>query len=225
MSLFRIDPDKPVNGPHQEPKPHRHGASVGRAKAAMIMIHGRGATAKSMFPLADELAQPDFHYIAPQAQHHTWYPHSFLEPKEKNQEGIQSGMQVINDLVESLSNAGIPNENIILLGFSQGACLAQEYIARHPQKLGGIVGLSGGLIGQQVNPEHYKGTLENTPIFIGCGENDQHVPVERIHLTASVMEQLNGAVNKQIYPNMGHTVNEDEIKTIRAMMAKILSNL
>lgn len=224
MPLFRIDPGNPVNGPHQQQKPQRYGASLARAKAAMIMIHGRGATAKSMFPLADELAQPDFHYIAPQARHHTWYPHSFLEPKEKNQPGIQSGMQIINDLIESLKNTGIPNENIILLGFSQGACLAQEYIARHPQKLGGVVGLSGGLIGQNVKPEYYKGTLENTPIFIGCGEHDQHVPAERIHLTASVMEQLNGAVNKKIYPNMGHTINKDEIKTIRGIMAKILSN-
>ncbi len=151
MSLFRVDPDNSFDGPHQNQEPKEHGAQLSRAKAAMIMVHGRGATAQSMFPLADEFAQPDFHYVALQAQNHTWYPYSFLAPKKKNQPGINSGLQAIYDQIQSLKNAGIDSENIMLLGFSQGACLATEFAARHPQKLGGIITLSGGLIGPNIN--------------------------------------------------------------------------
>ena len=223
MALFRVDTENPFNGPHQESEPFEHGAPLSRAKAAMIMVHGRGATAQSMFPLAEEFAQPDFHYVAPQAQYHTWYPYSFLEPKEKNQPGIPSGLQVLHDLLESTTQAGIPKEKIILLGFSQGACLATEFAARHPQKLGGIVALSGGLIGPDINQQDYSGSMEQTPVFIGCSDNDPHVPKERIHVTKAVFKQLGADVNKQIYQGMGHTINEDEIKKVRGMMAEILN--
>src|SRR5699024_7603700 len=120
MSLFRIDPEHPFNGPHQELPQAEHGASLSHAKAAMVMVHGRGATAQRMLPLADEFAQPDFHYRPPQAQNHTWYPYSFLAPKEKNQPGLNSGLQVVYNLLQSITEAGIPTEKIILLGFSQG---------------------------------------------------------------------------------------------------------
>ena len=224
MPLFRVDAHNPFHGPHQDSEIFEHGASLSRAKAAMIMVHGRGAMAKGMFPLADQLAQPDFHYIAPQAQHHTWYPHSFLEPREKNQPAISSGLQLLYDLLESITEDGIPKENIILLGFSQGACLATEFTARHPQKLGGVVALSGGLIGPAINQEYYSGSLDRTPVFIGCSDNDPHVPSERIDDTAAVFERLNTDVNKQIYKDMGHTISEEEIQVIRGIMADILLN-
>ena len=188
------------------------------------MVHGRGAMAKGMFPLADQLAQPDFHYIAPQAQYHTWYPHSFLEPREKNQPGISSGIQLLHDLLESIVEAGIPKKKIILLGFSQGACLATEFAARHPQKLGGVVALSGGLIGPAINQKDYSGSMEQTPVFIGCSDNDPHVPQRRIDETEAVFKKLNADVNKQIYKGMGHTISEEEIKIIRGMMADILTS-
>ncbi|WP_138431124.1 alpha/beta hydrolase [Fodinibius saliphilus] len=222
MALFRVDPDNPFNGPHQEANTFEHGASLSRAEAVMIMVHGRGATAKSMFPLADEFAQPDFHYVAPQAQHHRWYPYSFLKPREKNQPGISSGLQLLHDLLEDVNQGGISKEKIILLGFSQGACLATEFTARHPQKLGGVVALSGGLIGPTINQEHYSGSLDKTPVFIGCSDNDPHVPNERIDETEAVFEQLNADVNKQIYKDMGHTISKEEIQVIRGMMANIL---
>ncbi len=223
MALFRVDADNPLKGPHQESEIFEHGTSLSGAKAAMIMVHGRGARAKSMFPLADEFAQPDFYYIAPQADHHTWYPYSFLEPTDKNEPGISSGLLLLHDLLESVVQADIPRENIILLGFSQGACLASEYVARHPQRLGGVVALSGGLIGSTVNRENYSGSMNQTPGFIGCSDNDPHVPSERLEITEEVFEKLNADVNKQIYKGMGHTINKEEIKEVRGIMADILS--
>lgn len=222
MSLFRIDPDSPFQGPHQNIKALKYGASLHSAKAAMIMVHGRGATAESMFSLADEFAQPDFHYVAPQARNHTWYPYSFLQPIENNQPGLSSGLQRIHDLLKEIKEAGIPAEKIIILGFSQGACLSTEYTARHPQRLGGIVGLSGGLIGPEIDKSLYSGSMEQTPVFLGCSNIDPHIPKERVDETESVFEQLNSDVTKSIYPGMPHTVNEDEIKTVRGMMANLL---
>ena len=222
MSLFRIDPDNPFEGPHQTVKAAEYGAPISRAKAAMIMVHGRGATAESMFSLADEFAQPDFHYVAPQAQNHTWYPYSFLQPKENNQPGLNSGLQQISNLLSNLNEEGIPSEKVILLGFSQGGCLATEFAARHPQKLGGVVGLSGGLIGPVIETSLYSGSMEQTPVFLGCSNVDPHIPKERVDETEAVFEKLNANVTKSIYPGMPHTVNEDEIKTVRGMMANIL---
>jgi len=221
--MFRINPDNPFRGPHQQSDIAEHGPTLQRAKAAMVMVHGRGATAQSMMPLAEKLAQPDFYFVAPQAANNTWYPYSFLEPKEKNQPGISSGLQALYDSIQTITNAGIPLESIILLGFSQGACLATEFAARHPQRYGGIVALSGGLIGPDIDLANYSGTLDQTPIFIGCSDNDPHVPNERLDVTERVFEKLDAKVHKQIYPGMGHTVNRDEIKVIRGMMAGILT--
>lgn len=223
MSLFRVDPDQPFSGPHQELPQAEHGASLSAAKAAMIMVHGRGATAQSMFPLADEFAQPDFYYAAPQAENHTWYPHSFLAPKEQNKPGISSGIQALYDVLKNITAAGIPAEKIILLGFSQGACLATEFAARHPHKLGGVVAFSGGLIGPDIDVSNYTGSMKQTPVFLGCSDVDPHIPKERVDETENVFEKLNAAVNKKIYRGMGHTVNEDEIKTVRGMMADVLN--
>jgi predicted esterase len=222
MSLFRINPANPFNGPHQGIPAAGHGAPLSRAKGAMVMVHGRGATAQSMFPLADEFAQPDFHYVAPQAQNHTWYPYSFMAPKEQNQPGINSGLQVLYNLLESITKAGTPRKKIILLGFSQGACLTSEFIARHPQKLGGVVAFSGGLIGPEVEASNYSGSMDQTPVFLGCSDVDPHIPKERVDETEHVFDKLGANVTKRIYNGMGHTVNEDEIRAVRAMMANVL---
>ncbi|MDZ7692448.1 MAG: dienelactone hydrolase family protein [Balneolaceae bacterium] len=176
-----------------------------------------------MLPLADEFAQPDFHYVAPQAANHTWYPYSFLEPKEKNQPGISSGLQKIYNLIQSLKKDGIPQEKIMLLGFSQGACLATEFAARHPEKYGGVVGFSGGLIGPDIQFNQYSGDLQHTPVFLGCSDVDPHIPEERVNETERVFQQLGASVNKKLYEGMPHTVNEDEIKIVRGMMANLLS--
>jgi len=224
MSLFRVDPDHPFKRPHQGLDIAEYGPSLSRAQAAMILVHGRGATAQSLFPLAEQFAQPDFYFAAPRSDNHSWYPYSFLSPRENNQPGISSGLQSLYDLIQFISEAGIGKEQIILLGFSQGACLVTEFAARHPQKFGGIVALSGGLIGSKIKESDYNGFMEQTPVFLGCGESDPHVPEERLDITAKIFEKLKADVNRQIYPGMGHTINGEEIKIIRGMMSDILNN-
>ncbi|MDZ7716276.1 MAG: alpha/beta fold hydrolase [Balneolaceae bacterium] len=223
MSLFRIDPEKPFQGPHQGKPVATAGSEPKQANAAMILIHGRGASAESMLLFADEFTVSDIHYRAIQADRHTWYPNSFLAPKEQNQPGISSGLQSIYDQIKRMNVAGIPTSHIVLLGFSQGACLASEYAARHPQPFGGLVALSGGLIGPEVSAENYSGSFEGTPVFIGCSDRDPHIPKERVEKTAEILQGLNANVTKKIYPNMGHTVNQDEIDHINHLLQKVVS--
>lgn len=222
MDLFRAQTDNPFSGPHQNGAVEAYGANAGEAEAAMILVHGRGATAAGMMGLAREFGLPQFRYLAPQASGHTWYPYSFLEEKEKNQPGLDSGLQVLHDLFGRLGKEGIPPEKTVLLGFSQGACLATEYAARHPRRFGGVVGYSGGLIGPSVSPDDYSGSLDQTPVFLGCSDCDPHIPRERVDTTAEVLEGLGGQVTKKIYPNMAHTVNEDELKRTRQLMEGLL---
>lgn len=221
MSLFRIDPDHPFSGPHQNQKVTTAGADIDSANIAMILIHGRGATAQSMLMFADKFQRSDVHHRALQASRHTWYPRSFMAPKEMNEPGISSGLQAIHDAIVSLNEEGFPSGKIVLLGFSQGACLTTEFAARHPQKYGAIIGLSGGLIGPEVETGQYKGSLEQTPVLLGCSDSDPHIPEERVHETTAVFEKLKGDVSENIYPGMGHTVNEDEIRQIKKILEGI----
>jgi len=218
MSLFRVQPEKPVKGPHQ-----RQQTIVRKAedpRAAMIMIHGRGATAEGIIGLAGELDQPRLHYYAPQAQGFTWYPNSFLAPIASNEPGISSGLQKIHDLIEEINAQGIPAEKVFLLGFSQGACLATEFAARHPRKYGGVIGLSGGLIGPEISAGNYTGSLSGTPVFLGCSDVDPHIPKERVQETAEIFKKLGASVEMKLYPGMGHLVNQDEIEIIKTMAKK-----
>ncbi|MEX2402536.1 MAG: alpha/beta fold hydrolase [Balneolales bacterium] len=207
--------------PHQNQPVERAGAALADARAAMILIHGRGATAESVLMLADEFGQPDVAYIAPQAAGNTWYPHSFLAPIQQNSPGISSGLQVIDDLIDQLKKVKISKDRIVLLGFSQGACLATEYAARNPKKYGGIVGLSGGLIGPDGTPRDYTGSFDQTPVFLGCSDVDFHIPLQRVNETAEVFERMEAKVTKRIYEGMGHTVNEDEVGFVREMLREL----
>ncbi|WP_372636744.1 alpha/beta hydrolase [Fodinibius sp.] len=221
MSLFRVDPNHPFSGPHQNQSPVTRGRAVGETEIAMILIHGRGASAESMFALAEEFDRSDIHYRALRARRHTWYPRSFLSPISMNQPGISSGLQAIYDQVRDLNEAGISTGHIVLLGFSQGACLATEFVARHPERYGGVVGLSGGLIGDEIDPGNYSGSLQQTPVFLGCSDRDAHIPQERVDITAQVFRQLEADVTKKIYKGMGHTVNQDEIDHINRLLSAI----
>ncbi len=221
MSLFRIDPQNPINGPHQGQYVATGGVHPADAAAGMILIHGRGASADSILMFANEFNRKDFHYRAPQAHGHAWYPRSFMAPKDMNEPGISSGLQAIFDIINGLNDDGIPTEKIVILGFSQGACLATEFAARHPQKYGGVVGLSGGLIGESVEPENYSGSLEDVPVFLGCSDSDPHIPEERVNETAEVFQALNANLTTKIYPNMGHTVNKDEISHINTILNNV----
>ncbi|TYP93412.1 phospholipase/carboxylesterase [Fodinibius salinus] len=218
MSLFRVDPDNPFSGPHQNQPVVTGGVSMDDANIGMILIHGRGASAQSMMLFAEEFTRDDIHYRAIQASRHTWYPRSFLAPKEMNQPGISSGLQFIHEEITQINNAGIPTNKIMLLGFSQGACLTTEFAARHPQYYGGIVGFSGGLIGEEVKSQNYSGSLKQTPVFLGCSDRDPHIPQERVDRTEQIFSQLEADVTKKIYKEMGHTVNENEIKFVNGML-------
>lgn len=198
------------------------GAELDHARAAMVMLHGRGANAQSILWLADELQQPDFVYVAPQAAGSSWYPYSFLQPIQSNEPYLTSALETVGDVVGRLNAAGFPDEHIILLGFSQGACLATEYAARNARRYGGVVGLSGGLIGPEGMPRNYQGTLDGTPVFLGCDEVDAHIPKHRVQHTAEVMRLLDGQVTSKLYRNMGHTISDDEITHVRDMMSELL---
>ena len=208
-------------------KPHGGGAiltegdRVENATGVMIMVHGRGADARSILNLAASLNQPGFAYLAPQASGNSWYPYSFLEDMSRNEPGLSSGLQVLETMIGDLRASGVGSERIFVLGFSQGACLSLEFAARHPRRYGGVIGLSGGLIGSEVSRSAYEGSLRGTPVFLGCSDVDPHIPRQRVEETALILQSLDGVVDKRIYPGMGHTVNEDELEAIRLMLKSI----
>jgi phospholipase/carboxylesterase len=207
-----------MNGPHQNQPVRTTGAPLQQARGAMVMLHGRGATAESILTLSASLNAPDFSYLAPQAGNNSWWPYSFLADIPKNEPGISSAMQAVEDVLERVAAGGVPPERTVLLGFSQGACLAAEFAARHAQRFGGVVTLSGGLIGPDGTPRNYTGSLRGTPVFLGCSDIDAHIPAERVRLTAKVLEQLGGSVDMRLYPGMGHTINDDEVDAVRSIM-------
>ncbi len=197
------------------------GEPLDKAQAVMLMLHGRGASAQDILSLAWEFQQPGFAYVAPQAANQTWYPNRFTAPISSNEPWLSSALEVISSLVEHITAAGIGLERIMLLGFSQGACLTLEYAARHAQRYGGLVGYSGGLIGPDDTPRDYGGAFDNTPVFLGCSDVDFHIAKERVLESADVFRRMGADVTTRLYPNMGHTINEDEISTVREMMARL----
>ncbi len=197
------------------------GKPLEEAKAAMILLHGRGSDATDILSLAGEFEQPDFAYIAPNAAGNAWYPNRFIAPLESNEPWLTSALQVISDLLAHVQQAGIASEKTMVLGFSQGACLALEYAARNPQRYGAVAGLSGGLIGPLGMKFAYPGSLAATPILLGCSDVDFHIPVDRVRESAAVFRDLGATVDERIYPGMGHTVNADEIEAVREMMSQL----
>jgi len=210
--------DSKLVSPHQSQPVRTAGESIQRAKAAMLMVHGRGARSEDILSLANQFDFPEFAYLAPQAADNTWYPNRFLNPISENELWLTSALTFVGDVFAQIVQAGVPPERIILLGFSQGACLTLEFAARNAQRFGCVVGLSGALIGPDDTPRDYLGSLAGTPVFLGCGDVDFHVPKERVDQTADVMQKLGGEVTERLYPNLDHTVNQDEIDFVRNMM-------
>jgi predicted esterase len=210
-----------ADDPHQGHPVFRAGADLAEAPAAVILIHGRGAGADDILGLASYFGRPDFGYLAPEAAGRVWYPRTFMEPQAVNQPWLDSALRLLGSLVGSVAAAGIPAERTFIGGFSQGACLSSEFVARNPRRYGGLFVLSGGLIGDRIDPAAYEGALDGTPVLVGCSDIDPHVPLARVKETAEILRSLGATVDERIYPGMPHTVNEDEIAAIRALLGKV----
>jgi predicted esterase len=211
-----------IGGPHDGLEVLAAGLPLSEAAVAMIMIHGRGASAAGILALADEFGRDDMACLAPQAVGNMWYPHTFLAPLERNQPWLDSALAAVRVLARYVEAAGHPAERTVLLGFSQGACLASEFVARNARRYGGIVALSGGLIGPPGLERAYDGALDGTPAFIGCSDADPHIPVERVRETAVVLDDLGAVVDLRLYPRMPHTVNQNEVIAVRDLLTGLI---
>jgi phospholipase/carboxylesterase len=207
-------------GPHDGQPVLLAGEPLDHASAAMILVHGRGASARDIMTIATEVAEPGFAFLAPDAAGGAWYPNRFMEPLESNEPWLSSALATVGRVL-ALVEEQIPASSVILLGFSQGACLTLEFAARNAGRYGGLVGLSGGLIGPDDTPRDYPGSLGGTPVFLGCSDVDPHIPARRVLETAGVLETLGGKVTVKLYPGMGHEVNEDELDHVRRLMAAL----
>lgn len=194
-----------------EKKIYTAGKELKPGNKVLILLHGRGGSAEDIVSLAGYLNVSDFTLIAPEATNNTWYPFSFLAPPSQNEPWLSSALDLVNDIVNNLKDQGIQSENIFFAGFSQGACLTLEYVTRNAAKYGGVVAFTGGLIGDRIYEENYKGDFNNTPVFIGTSDPDPHVPVERVHASTNILKRMNAQVVEKIYKNMGHTISQDEI--------------
>ena len=187
------------------------GKILDEAQKALIMIHGRGGNATDIVSLADHLQVADYALLAPQAPDNSWYPFSFMAKASYNEPWLSSSLQIVKDLVEEIKCRSIAAENIYLLGFSQGACLTLEFAARNAMRYGGIIAFTGGLIGDKIYSENYKGDFNKTPIFIGSSNPDPHVPAERVIESAAILQNMNANVTEKLYNGMGHTISKEEI--------------
>ena len=188
------------------------------ANPLLVMVHGRGATAHNIMSLADHLSVENFTLVAPQAPNHTWYPYSFLAPQSQNQPSLGKALEQLDDILKMAEKAGVENEKIFFLGFSQGACLALEYATRNAKKYGGIIAFTGGLIGDKIIAENYHGNFNGTKIYIGSSDPDPHVPIYRVQETETILKQMGAEVDVDIFPGMGHTIVQEEIdKAIRIL--------
>lgn len=212
-------------GPHRADNVLFAGEKLASAMAALILVHGRGATAESMLPLAEAFALSGVAYAAPRAAGNTWYPYSFMAPLEANEPHLTSALSVLAALVARIGGEGIPAERVALVGFSQGACLSTEFAARNARRYGAIVGLSGGLIGPPGTPRDYAGSLAGMPVFLGCSDIDPHIPVERVRESDAVLSGLGAEVDLRIYSGMGHSMNDDEIGAAKELLAGLAAGL
>jgi phospholipase/carboxylesterase len=187
------------------------GKDLGGSGRALILLHGRGGSAEDILTLAGALPVGDFALFAPKAVAHSWYPYSFLAPISQNEPWLTSALHLLKQLVTDINDQGVANENIWFTGFSQGACLTLEFVARNATRYGGIAAFTGGLIGDRIYPQHYSGDFKNTPVFIGSSDPDPHVPVTRVHETTTLLQKMNAVVTQRIYPGMGHTILSAEI--------------
>lgn len=213
----------PPVAPHAGQPVMRLGPPLDAARAALIMVHGRGATPRDIISLAPLVAGAELACLAPAANGNTWYPFSFMAPTAQNEPGITSGISVVHGLIDEALAAGIPSERIMLLGFSQGACLAGTSAQRRPMRYGGVFMLSGGLIGPPGTRWSAEGSFAGTPVFLGCSDIDPHIPEPRVRESAAHFEAMQAKVECRIYPGMGHLVIEDEIAFVKSVVDAVVS--
>lgn len=196
----------------------RLGTDLKDAKLVVLLLHGRGTDADSMVPIARILEMKDVHFILPQATSNRWYPQSAFSPIEENEPDLSYALERIDMLVQELMSNGMAYEQIVFGGFSQGACLTSEYVARNARRYGGLFVFSGALIGPPGTSRDYPGSLDGTPIFIGGSDVDPWIPNYAIHETVATFERMNAEVDFRVYPGMAHTVNQEEINAARDML-------
>jgi predicted esterase len=210
-----------IAGPHHGAALLQGGAPLSEARGALILIHGRGATADGMLDLARYAEAGHLVWVAPQAVGNTWYPYPFMTPVEQNQPWLDSALAVVGGVSAALAEEGIPVARQFLCGFSQGACLSLEFAARSDARWAGVIGLSGGLIGPEGTPRDYPAGIAGTPVFLGCSDVDAHIPVTRVHESREIFTRLGAAVDERIYPGMPHTVSDAELNVVRHLLATI----
>ena len=211
-----------ADDPHAGQPVAAAGPPVGTGRGVVIMVHGRNAGPRNILELAGALANPAFTYLAPAAAGNTWYPLSFLAPREQNEPHLSSALGRLDTLVSEVEAAGVPRARIVLLGFSQGACLASEFAVRHASRFGGVIAFSGGLIGPPGTTWERGGSFAGTPVFLGCSDVDAHVPKTRVDESAAVFSRLHATVTERIYPGMGHTINDDEIAHAQKILDSVI---
>jgi phospholipase/carboxylesterase len=210
-----------ADDPHRNQPVLQRGAPLNAAKGAVVLLHGRGASAEDILGLAQDFELPDLAYLAPEAAEHTWYPYSFLSPVEQNQPWLDSALNLVGETVQRAIAAGIERQNVAIVGFSQGACLATEFVARNAGRYGGLVAFTGGLIGPPGAKFVYSGELSGNPCFLGAGDRDPHVPWKRVEESAAVLSDLGAAITLRRYPGLPHTINQDEIDHAKIILRRI----
>jgi predicted esterase len=213
-----------TDDPHANQSLMRAGPLPEHADATLVLLHGRGGTAEGMVSLFNRLGLSTVAALAPQAANHTWYPHTFLAPIEDNEPFLSSALKRVESIVSELAASGIKSSQIALLGFSQGACLATEFVARHPRFYGAVIAFTGGLIGPLGTPRNYSGSLEGTPIYLGTSDPDPHVPFTRVQETEAVLSAMGAKVELRRFPEMPHTINQEELDAARDMLENITAS-
>ena len=209
--------------PHRGQPIETAGAPPQVAETAVVMLHGRGSTAQRILTLIDEFLHHGVMYIAPQAAHNSWYPRSGYAPLEDNEPWFSSALDHVDSALDMAADAGVPLERTVLLGLSQGGCLASEFVARNPRRYGGLVTLSGSLLGTETS-DTYEGTIDGTPVLLGCSSKDPYVPAERVRDSAQMFEGLGGDVTSRLYDDLGHAINDDEIRTVNTFIEGLIES-
>ena len=223
MSAKPSGPDEPRNAdPHLNSPVYNAGAPLEQAAGAVILLHGRGASAGDILNLAQVFYHPRLAYIAPEASGHTWYPRSFMAPRHSNEPYVTSAMHKIKATLDTLAGAGLSLDKVVICGFSQGACLSTEYVATHPARYGGLIAYTGGLIGPAGIRFDYPGDLAGTPTFLGSGDPDPHVPWSRVEESAAALEQMGASVRVERYAGRPHTINPQELAIGRDIVLSLV---